>query len=268
MKVRFQDIGALAGSSPAEIVKSIVVPVRDALAQLRQAVSGNLTITDNQYAAIITLGAGAQSLTSGTEFVFQNPLKTPPVGFTPILAVNSSGTAMRVVSSQLNTSRTDGLLGVTVEITDGVTGYAGEMVEANVLQGSAVSLTSTVTRTITSVELGAGKWNVSGVVSFYGNGGAVAGTVAQGHIATAQDSVAGSVLGDSWIQTPWYPIATADENIAIPGHKRDLSVTTRIYLNATMAFSSGSCSAYGRISAERRTTGPNAGIVTGILWGG
>jgi hypothetical protein len=118
-KVTYQDLGELAEVSAQGIGKAIIIPAKDALRQLRFALTGNLTIRDNMYAAIITLGYSgnsSQTLTHGVEYTFQNPLKTTPIGFTPIKSFQPSGsTALPVQSAAFNTTRTDGLMGVTVQ---------------------------------------------------------------------------------------------------------------------------------------------------------
>lgn len=120
MKLNFQDIGGVGsgGQVSATVINgAIIVPAKEAFRQIRQVLTGNLTIRDNQYAAIVTLGYqgnSTQTCTSGTEYTFQNPLKTKPIGFTPLVAVNASGTAMAISSYQLNRSRTDGLVGITI----------------------------------------------------------------------------------------------------------------------------------------------------------
>lgn len=211
-------------------------------------------------------------LTSGTELAVENPFgERLPTGFTPIYAEDTSGNPLIVTGSSMNTLRTDGQIGLTVNYYSAEplsgSGAVGEYYSSAVTQANAVSLVSTVTKTITSITLPAGDWNVDGVFGF--TGGAVTGTITQAHIATAADAVTGSVLGDSWIITPWQSTAGADEFLTIPGNRRSLSVSTTIYLNATMSFSAGTAKAYGRISARRAAVQLQtvSGTVMGVLWG-
>jgi len=117
-KVSWQDIGELSAVDTASIGKAIIVPAKEALRQTRFALGGNLTIRDNMYAAIVTLGYSGnstQTLTTGIEYTFQNPLKTKPVGFTPISSIQPDGSpALGVDSFDINNSRTDGLTGITI----------------------------------------------------------------------------------------------------------------------------------------------------------
>ena len=119
MRLNLQDLGQLADGSSDEINRAIIIPAKDAFRQLRQAITGNLTLRDNQYAAVMTLGyAGnsTQTLFSGTEYTFQNPLKTGPIGFTPLVATNTVGVPIQLSGPpMLNTTRTDGLLGITAD---------------------------------------------------------------------------------------------------------------------------------------------------------
>lgn len=211
-------------------------------------------------------------LTSGGELGVENPFgERLPTGFTPIYAEDDNGNPLIVAGSSMNTLRTDGQIGLTVDYASAEplsgSGAVGEYYSAAVTQASAVALTSTVTKTITSITLPAGDWQVDGLFCF--TGGAITGTVSQVHIATAPDNVTGSVLGDSWVISPTIPTAAADTTIAIPGNRRSLSVSTSIYLNATMAFTAGTAKAYGRISARRAAVQLQtvSGTVTGVLWG-
>lgn len=117
-KIGWQDIGELQNTDPDSIKRAIIIPAKEALRLTRFALSGNLTIADNAYAAIVTLGQlgnnTSQTLVHGTEYLLQNPLPTKPVGFTPIYAFDSNRTAIEIPNCMLNLARTDGLLGLTV----------------------------------------------------------------------------------------------------------------------------------------------------------
>lgn len=108
-KINWQDIGELTAVDQNGINKAIVIPAKEALRQTRFALGGNLTLRDNQYAAVVTF-----SVTHGVEYTFQNPLKTTPIGFEPILTKTSSGAMGLQCNASLNLARTDGLLGLTV----------------------------------------------------------------------------------------------------------------------------------------------------------
>jgi hypothetical protein len=95
---------------PAEL-RNYLMPVDQTLGRVRDMLDSKLTIADNMNAAIITLSA-----THGQEVPLANPLTGQPAGFQVIEAHDSNGNPLSVVGSpKLNRSRTDGLLGITVE---------------------------------------------------------------------------------------------------------------------------------------------------------
>lgn len=151
-KINWQDIGLLAANDVESIQKAIVIPAKEALRQTRFALTGNLTIADNAYAAIITLGQlgsnTSQTLIHNTEYLFQNPLKTTPVGFTPIIAFDSNRVAVPTPQCTLNNSRTDGLTGITAR-------FASPPGVVDLLRSTAQSISSTASTPIqwTSDEL-------------------------------------------------------------------------------------------------------------------
>lgn len=128
-------------------------------------------------------------------------------------------------------------------------GMRGQQIRATVVQGSAVSLTTTTAANVTSISLTAGIWDVSGVVML--TGGAVTGTVFQAGISQNTASFTGAVLGDGQVESSSMPTAAADATLTIPSYRISLSATTTIYLVVEATFSGGSATAYGRISATR-----------------
>lgn len=127
-------------------------------------------------------------------------------------------------------------------------GKIGEVARANVVQGSAVALVTATTKTITSISLTAGDWDVSGVICLTGT---LTGTQFIGAIGSTTNALTGTVLGDSQIATPTLSAATSDMCLTIPSFRVSLSATTTYYLLSQATFTVGSASAYGRISARR-----------------
>lgn len=267
MKVNYQDLGLLRDNSVESINKAIIVPAKDALRQLRTLATGNMAIRDNQYAAIITLGYtgnSTQTLTSGTEYTFQNPLKTAPIGFTPIKCVDANGVALSVDGFNLNTARTDGLLGITLQMFSS-TGYVGETVKSFLAVGSAISITTTAETTVTSITLGPGTWDMNGVCALRGT---LTGTIFACGISATTNTL--PTNGDDQVRTP--TMSTAASNIVqvIPQVRVVTTASGSKFLVIAATFSAGTATAYGRISAVRASLVGNGitGIVTGILWGG
>ncbi len=267
MKLQWPELGELREFNPQDFQRAFIVPIKSALGQLRQAMGGNLTIQDNQYAAIITLGAipgtTNATLTSGTEHTFANPLKTMPVGFTPIYAKNTSGTAVSLASCRLNTSRTDGLLGLTAaQDLLGASGDIGESVTSTVLFANKITLTTNTTANVTTLSLNAGTWAVAGAWNFSGT----TATKVIGSISLTSATLSNNP--SSQIETPTGPTAASEQGFALSGHTIALAASATVY-QVTLATFTGGIAAYGRLSATRtKRLDSSSLIVTGILWGG
>jgi hypothetical protein len=127
-------------------------------------------------------------------------------------------------------------------------GNVGEYVSASVVQGSATALTSATPKTVTSISLTAGDWDVTGIGSITG---ASTGTEFDVAIGTTTNSMTGTVLGDTRCQTPTVSLAGADATLMIPAVRVSISSTTTYYLIVQETFTIGTPAAYGRISARR-----------------
>lgn len=123
-------------------------------------------------------------------------------------------------------------------------GFVGEVIESKIASGSAVSLVSLTAKTVTSISLTAGDWDVFGQVAITGAGAVtfLSGSVSlTTNTAGAEDTTAGipGISGNS------------NASLAIPTCRFSLSATTTIYLVVLAQFTSTE-SAYGRITARRR----------------
>lgn len=285
-KVNWQDIGELSKVDAQSIGKAIIVPAKEALRQVRFALTGNLTIRDNAYAAIVTLGYtgnSTQTLTTGVEYTFQNPLKTTPIGFTPIFATNTDGDAIKIPRCKLTRSRSDGLLGITAEMDDTSSGNIGELLgPITRLRSNAISLTNGTAVnvcTTTSLTLTPGEWFVRGEVGFdpenttsvsqlrAGTSKTSAtfpatDTIAvptDGEVGSGRFSVAGNVIGND------ATVYVGPYRVNVPA-----GTTMPLFLVANAFFTVAGIAAYGSMEATRVSLSGNGaeGIVTGILWGG
>lgn len=127
-------------------------------------------------------------------------------------------------------------------------GYVREYVSASVVQASAVTLVTATPKTVTSISLTAGDWDVTGVGSLTA---ASTGTEFDVAVGTTTNSFTGTVLGDTRCQTPTVSLTGADASLMIPAVRMSLATTTTIYLIVQETFTVGSPKAYGRISARR-----------------
>ncbi len=140
-------------------------------------------------------------------------------------------------------------------VTDGsnaAAGMIGEYVSSAVASGSAVSLTTATTASVTSISLTAGDWDVTGLVEYIASSATVAanapiyagiGSTSAG-LTDAQYSLlrAGAMTTASY--SPWNTIDT-------PVVRFSLTSTTTIYLHAQATFTAGTMTAYGTIRARR-----------------
>lgn len=70
---------------------------------VRQRLQNGFTIGDNQFAALMDFNFDDETeLSSGIESIVKNPLRSVPIGFTPIYAENQSGTAISITTHKLN----------------------------------------------------------------------------------------------------------------------------------------------------------------------
>jgi len=122
---------------------------------------------------------------------------------------------------------------------------------ATLASGSAVALTTATAKTVTSISLAAGTWDVSGVVDF-----SLAGTTS---VLGASNYIAGintttNALGgqDTYLNRPLI-VTTGTGTMATdtPTRRITLATTTTVYLIAQATFSAGTVAAYGTITANR-----------------
>lgn len=129
-------------------------------------------------------------------------------------------------------------------------GNVGEYGEANLAPGSAVSLTSGAEFNITSISLGAGDWDVCGVVDFV-----AAGTTVRNLYLASLGTVSGvisNVVLNRQIVEPGNAKGAANEWYLNIGPSRfSLSATTTVYLVARADFTTSTATAYGSIRARR-----------------
>jgi hypothetical protein len=138
-------------------------------------------------------------------------------------------------------------------VSNASAGQIGEILEATVLIGAAVSLTSTVTATIASIALTAGEWDVWGLLNYQTN----AATTVNYVIATLGVGTAALGTrpnGGAWNTVVPSGVAGAAASLDMPTGTRRVNVSgaTTINLLANSLFAVNVASAYGYIGARRR----------------
>lgn len=241
---------ALTDAPAGEYVDRILEKINSDAEMTNQALMQNLTIADNMNAAIV-----CYKLTHATEIKVPNPLKTRPVG---IYAVRSSaingGTRYAVTSLDWRfvdsgDPKDKQQIGITAKFDQPTTGYVGETSRSYVDFASRTALTTATAKTVTSVSLTAGDWDIS-IVCGIGGGGAVTGTATYASISTTTNTLSAD-YADSIIESSQIPTATAGAYIAIPSYRVSLTATTTHYMVAQANFTAGTAGAWGRISATR-----------------
>lgn len=123
-------------------------------------------------------------------------------------------------------------------------GFTGEYVESVINSGASVALVSATPKTVTSISLTAGDWDLSGLVGYL-NGGTQTLAFQSSSLTTNTQSgneTARSRLG--------YTTVDPANLVNIPTFRYSLAATTTIFLIAEANFTV-TCSAFGRISARR-----------------
>jgi hypothetical protein len=202
-------------------------------------IDDNLNVTGNaQFNTVQVLG----DLTSNGTAEFQSltVFNNTSIGgdlfvagaFTTMLAANFNG----------------GVNGITNGAAAGV-GQVGEIIFSEVLSGSAVPLVTDTPKTVTSIALTAGQWNVFGVVHYIGLFGITTLAYIGGGISVVDNSFWAFGQG---VLTPGggAPI-TVDVGVPIPTVTVNQPGGLLHFLIAQAGFGVGNLSAYGRIWAIR-----------------
>lgn len=172
-------------------------------------------------------------------------------GFTISIARAGSDTINGATASVVMDSQYQCL----VLISDGVSKWTirapsiGEYVESIVAYGSAVALVSNTAKTITSITLSPGDWDVFGM-----GGYAPAATTSITQLTSGFSQITNSFNeADGYCESAMAAVVpgTTEMIITIPVRRYSLSTSTTIYLVNRAVFTVAGCSGYGRISARR-----------------
>jgi len=124
-------------------------------------------------------------------------------------------------------------------------GTIGEYVESVAAEGSVGTWVDNTGKTITSISLTTGTWDVAAFGSFAG--GAITGTASAFSIST----VANTIQAADKSQTPSVPTATSEVYLSVMPRRISLTTTTTIYLVGLIKFSGGTPTAGGTLRATR-----------------
>ena len=125
-------------------------------------------------------------------------------------------------------------------------GFIGEQLKSVIAAGSAVSLTTITSKTMTSLSLTAGVWDLTGVGIFTTTGSPTVLSVGFSSV----NNTLGAVDGDGVVDMGTPP-TTANPCLVVPAFRVLVSTTTTYYFVAYAQFASSTCLVYGRMSAVR-----------------
>lgn len=131
-------------------------------------------------------------------------------------------------------------------------GSVGQYVESNIAIGSAVALTSGIEKTITSISLTAGDWDVQLNAGY--TGGGTTSVTQLGVSISLVNNTGDYTAGRANVRT--HPggsllFSLNQNNLVVPSIRLSLSATTTVYFVAYASFTISTCSAFGLISARR-----------------
>lgn len=136
----------------------------------------------------------------------------------------------------------------SIDGTSAAAGFVGEYKETILGLGSAVALTDVTVANVLTLSLGAGDWDVGGVVSFTGSATTTGYLMGGASLVTAQLPNAEFIASVRNGGTAPFGI---DPRMALPPRRVVVTSTTIVYLVVKANFSSGTCSAYGKLCARR-----------------
>lgn len=163
----------------------------------------------------------------------------------------TAGSATNLTSGTLPPARTNGHMNGTATNDNAAAGEVGEYQESDILPGSAVALTTSITANVTSLSLTAGDWDVGGGVVF-NPGGATTYTNLVVTTGTTSATIPTSPnKGATYNVSVAY--STGAAHVIPAGTRRySLSGTTTVYLIVQAGFGGSTLSAYGTLWARRR----------------
>lgn len=171
-------------------------------------------------------------------------------GTLAILGLAQTWSATQTFSSIAFSPTTSGILGSTAGDAASA-GVVGEILEQNIPAGSAVSLVNNTAKTVATITLTAGDWDIWGDAVFVANTGTTTGALVCSLSTTT--NVQGTPPNGGAYNSLTLAFGTASTN-SLPCGMMHLSVATNtsIFLVGTANFAASTETAYGYIGARRR----------------
>jgi hypothetical protein len=166
--------------------------------------------------------------------------------FNGVIVGNAAGTIARTGGVSIQGTNTN---------DSAAAGYIGEVIESLVASGSEVSMTTATAKSITSISLTAGDWEVSGAVTFVFAATTTTTQMQAGTSTTTNTMSAaqGAPVSNQITVVQNYASFTPNSTSTVPfaSYRVTLSATTTLYLVGVVAFGTSTCTARGYIHARR-----------------
>jgi len=172
------------------------------------------------------------------------------IGSSNTNAVTGAGTltysniAFSSTSSKINVTTQTGGVGYGGVVQAPSAGFIGERIENT---ATSVAMTSNTPKTVTSISLTAGVWDVSGLAATIATGGTALAQAFVVNISTTDNTV----VGTAGIQTFQTNVAATVLSGSVPAYRVTLTATTTYYLVCNVVYTSTTAPTNGRLSATR-----------------
>jgi hypothetical protein len=147
-------------------------------------------------------------------------------------------------------SATGGITGTSTN-DDAASGIVGEHAASEITFASAVSLTSNTAKSVTSITLTHGDWDVSGIVHFDPAAATSVTDILMSLSTTDNTADTAPSSFSARASSAFVPGNDAIMSLAVPSKRVSISASTTVYLVAYSLFTLGTMKAYGVIQARR-----------------
>ena len=218
-----------------------------AMALTTPTITGSITMTNGQSIldqngqSVITIGSTTSAVNSLV--VYNNS-----TGLNPTIGAIGADTNISLELYYKGTGAIN-ILGTNTN-SNAASQIVGEYISSSVLIGSAVSVSNNVAKTITSISLTAGDWDVAGTIAMNPAGSTTSSYQIAG-ISTTTNTLP-TIGAENNTQSNNANIGAGGNNVLGVGTMRiSLAATTTVYLVAQAGFAVSTMTVYGFIGARR-----------------
>lgn len=196
------------------------------------SVAGKTGAVTLQVADITDMSANGRSLVSAADYAAMKSLLS-------LNLVNNTSDATKLAAARLGTTTND----------NATAGNIGEIIEATLASGSATSLVTGTPKTVISVALTAGDWDVSGA-SYFNPAATTSITILKASISATTNTEDNTPGRFAQLATA-AQVPNAGITVQAPISRISLAAPATIYLVANQVFTASTLTAYGYIRARR-----------------